>query len=326
MAADRTRVYVGTIGQSIFRSEDGGETFRRASVGLFPESDIRALLVDPRDPRQLCAGTERGFFRSADGAETWEHVASPLDDAQIWSLARDPRDPDTLFAGVCPAALYRSRDGGGTWQRLSVQMPDRIEGALLVPRVTCVVIDPVDSQRIYAGVEIGGVRRSRDGGETWETFTQGLSSQDIHGLAVSPRAPRTLLAATNNDVNRSRDDGETWEPLRVGQTFPWPYCRAAAPAPDDPDLIYVGAGNGPPGSQGGLYRTADRGDSWQRLPLPVTPNSTIWNFGFLASDPSRLYAASVSGYLYRSLDAGTSWAKLPREFGEVRALAWAPAE
>jgi photosystem II stability/assembly factor-like uncharacterized protein len=324
MAWDSTRVYVGTVGQSIFRSEDGGETFRRASVGLFPECDVRALLVDPRDPRTLYAGTNRGFYHSRDGAETWEHLESPLDHTQVWSLTQDPRDPDTLFAGVCPAALYRSRDRGETWQRLPAAMPDRIEGALLVPRVTCVVIDPEDTRRVYAGVEIGGVRRSLDGGESWETLTEGLSSQDIHGLAVSPRAPRTLLATTNNDVNRSLDDGATWEPLRVGETFPWPYCRAAAPAPDDPNLVYVGAGNGPPGSQGGLYRTADRGQSWERLPLPAAPNSTIWNFGFHRADPRRLYAASISGYLYRSFDAGASWEKLPHEFGEVRALAWAP--
>lgn len=325
MADDETRVYVGTVGQSVFRSEDGGETFRRASNGLFPESEVRALRVDPRDARTLYAGTDRGFYRSRDGAEHWEHVESPMDHGQIWSLAQDPREPRTLFAGVCPAALYRSPDGGDTWQRLPVAMPDRIEGALLIPRVTCVVIDPEDPLRIYAGVEIGGVRRSRDGGESWETLTAGLSSQDIHGLAVSPRVPRTLLATTNNDVNRSVDDGESWEPLQVGATFPWPYCRAAAAAPDDPDLVYVGAGNGPPGSQGGLYRTADRGETWERLPLPVAPNSTIWNFGFHAAYPRRLYASSVSGYLYRSLDAGASWVKLPHEFGEVRALAWAPA-
>jgi photosystem II stability/assembly factor-like uncharacterized protein len=325
MAPDRTRVYAGTVGQSVWRSDDGGESFRRVSAGLFTECEVRALAVHPQQPSRLYLGTDRGCYRSADGGDSWEHLESPMDRTQIWSLAIDPRALETLFAGVCPAALYRSRDGGGSWERLPVEMPERCEGTLIVPRVTCIVIDPQDPRRVYAGVEIGGVRRSRDGGDSWETLTAGLSSQDIHGLAISPRAPRTLIATTNNDVNRSRDDGETWEPLQVGRTFPWPYCRAAAPAPADPDLVYVGAGNGPPGNQGGLFRTRDRGDTWEALSLPVAPNSTIWNLGFNAADPSRLYAGSINGQLYRSLDGGARWEKLPQEFGEVRALAWVPA-
>src|SRR5262249_27374550 len=146
----------------------------------------------------------------------------------------------------------------------------------------------------------------------------------IHGLAIAPRSPRALLATTNNDVNRSRNDGDTWEPLRVRDHFPWPYCRAIAPSASDPDLLYVGAGNGPPGDQGGLFRTGDQGESWERLPLPATANSTIWSFASHPADSRRIYAASVSGQIFRSRDAGETWEKLPREFGEIRALAWEP--
>ena len=324
MAGDRARVYVGTIGQSIWRSDDGGESFRRASGGLFSECDVRALALHPGQPGVLYAGTNRGCYKTRDACETWEHLPSPMDGRQIWSLVVDPRRPETLFAGTCPAALFRSSDGGRSWDPLDVEMPDRCEGAMIVPRVTCIVVDPEDSQCIYAGIEIGGVRRSRDGGQTWGVLTNGLSSQDIHGLAVSPRSPRTLLATTNNDVNRSRDDGNTWEPLGVRDIFPWPYCRAIAPAPGDPDLIYVGAGNGPPGDQGALFCTADRGDHFERLALPVVANSTIWNLGFHPAAPDRLYAASVSGQLFRSLDSGGRWEKLTREFGEIRALAFEP--
>jgi photosystem II stability/assembly factor-like uncharacterized protein len=296
---------------------------------MFSEADVRALVADPRDPRALYAGTERGLYRTADGGDRWEHLPSPLDETVIWSLAVDPGAPDTLFAGVCPATLFRSRDGGRSWERLAAEMPAACEGAPIVPRVTCVLVDPEDSRRVYAGVEIGGVRRSRDGGDTWETLAQGLSSEDIHGLAISPGTrlgpPRTLLATTNNDANLSEDDGQSWQPLRVRDRFPWPYCRVAASAPEDPDLIYVGAGNGPPGTEGGLYRTTDRGRSWERLPLPVPPNSTIWNLAFHAADPARIYAISVSGQLFRSLDRGISWEKSPHEFGEVRALLCRPA-
>jgi photosystem II stability/assembly factor-like uncharacterized protein len=86
----------------------------------------------------------------------------------------------------------------------------------------------------------------------------------------------------------------------------------------------VGAGNGPPGNQGGLYRTRDAGATWERLGLPQVTNSTVWNLAFNQADPQRAYVGSVSGQVYRTLDGGDSWSKLPMEFGEVRALAWTP--
>jgi photosystem II stability/assembly factor-like uncharacterized protein len=103
--ADRTVVYVGTVGQSIWRSRDGGLTFNRASAGVHSESDIRALLLHPERPEVMHLGTETGLFVSQDGADHWERLASPLDGLQVWSLARDPRNPEVLFAGTCPAGI-----------------------------------------------------------------------------------------------------------------------------------------------------------------------------------------------------------------------------
>jgi photosystem II stability/assembly factor-like uncharacterized protein len=317
-------VYVGTVGQSIWRSRDGGETFGRASLGLHPESDIRALVVDSRDPTRLLLGTETGLFVSENGADRWERVTGALDGLQIWSLAQDPQNPALMLAGTCPAGLFRSTDAGRTWEALDAGMPAACtNGAPLTPRVTCLLIDAVDGA-MFAGVEIGGVRRSRDGGRTWEVLSAGLSSQDIHGLAAVWSGDRTLLATTNNDVNRSTDDGETWTPLRVGKTFPWPYTRACGMPAGDANAVWVGAGNGPPGNQGALYRTRDLGNTWERLPLPQVTNSTVWNFAFHPADPARIYVSSVSGQVYQTVDCGENWSKLPMEFGEIRALAWTP--
>jgi photosystem II stability/assembly factor-like uncharacterized protein len=320
---DSTIVYVGTVGQSIWKSSDGGLTFARASRGVHSECDVRALSIDPRHPQVLLLGTETGLFRSDDGADNWRHVPSPMDGMQIWSLARDPAQPDTIYAGTCPADIFRSRDGGETWTLLDSHCPrECVGGAPLTPRVTCILVDRDGT--VFAGVEIAGVRRSRDSGENWDVLTSGLSSQDIHGLAAVWNGRRTLIATTNNDVNRSDDDGDNWSPLAVRRALPWSYSRACALSPADENCVWVGAGNGPPGNQGGLYATQDLGTSWKRLGLPQITNSTVWNFAFHPSDPRRAYVSSVSGQLYRTLDGSASWSKLPMEFGEVRAIAWLP--
>ena len=323
--SDNTRVYVGTVGQSVWRSLDGGLTFGRASNGVMSESHVRALTVHPTDPATLYLGIETGVYRSTNGADSWQPLPGPYDGRRVWSIAIDPHDPTTILVGTSPTGLFRSRDGGETWQELPAHMPaECFGGAPLTPRVTCITFDPGRPGHIYAGIEIDGVRYSQDGGDTWNLYREGLSSQDIHGLVVIPTAPRTLIATTNNDVNRSTDDGRTWQPLGVANVFPWRYARAAALDPEDPNMVWVGAGNGPPGNQGGLYRTRDRGETWEEMPLPVRPNSTIWNLGFHVADPSRIYATAINGYVYRTLDRGATWEKLPHEFGEVRGVAWTP--
>lgn len=323
--ADTTTVYVGTVGQSVWRSRDGGLSFARSSTGMHSECDVRALLIDPRDGSQLLCGNEKGLFRSENGAESWSRVDGPLSGLQVWSLARDPASLDTIYAGSCPADLWKSTDNGLTWTLLDAAIPrECVGGAPLLPRVTCILCDPTDGA-VFAGVEIAGARRSLDGGDTWTVLTGGLSSLDIHGLAaVWTNGKRTLLATTNNDVNRSEDDGDTWVPLRVSEIWPWRYSRACRATLEDPSTVWVGAGNGPPGNQGGLYQTRDLGATWERLGLPQVTNSTVWNFGFNPADPERVYVTSVSGQLFRTLDGGDTWSKLPMEFGEVRQVAWTP--
>ena len=325
MPNDNTRVYVGTIGQSVWRSDDGGETFARRSQGMPMECDIRALKVEARIAGRIWAGTEQGLYRSDDGAESWARVASSMDSLQVWSLALHPLDADTVIAGACPAALYMTEDGGKSWGELEALMPEACHGgAPLTPRVTCVQYG-TDPEIVFAGVEIDGVRRSRDGGKTWEAFHEGLSSRDIHGLAIYGNGSTDVLATTNRGVNVSHDGGVTWRHLQTTADWPWQYTRWASLDPADPSAVLVGAGNGPPGNEGGLYRTPDQGQTWEKLALPRDPtNSTIWQMGLNAADPQRLYASSVSGQIFGTLDGGETWTQLPMEFGEVRGLAWEP--
>ncbi len=319
------RLYVGTIGQGLWRSTDGGDTWMRASDGMFVECHVRALTVHPQDPGVLYLGSEQGLFRSTDGADHWSRIESPLNGQQIWSLLVVPQTPEVLLAGTCPAHLFRSGDGGRSWTEVPARMVQECP-RIMHTRVTTLISDPSDAETLWAGVEIDGLQRSRDGGRTWQVVGQGLSSRDIHALGIVPGngQPKRLLASTNNDLNVSTDGGETWQPLRISTALPWIYCRGLAQKCDQPEVVILGNGEGPPGSAGVIGRSTDGGRTWQPARMPGRANSTLWNFAVHAADPNLIYASSVSGEIYRSTNGGEAWEKLAREFGEIRALAWTP--
>ena len=318
------RVYVGTIGEGLFRSTDGGQTFRRACEGMFVECDVRALAVHPGRDEVLYLGSEMGLFVSRDGAESWARLPAPLDGLQVWSVRVDPRRPERLVVGTCPSRLFLSEDGGRTWIEGRADLR-RDCPRILHTRVTCLAGDPEQTDLLWAGVEIDGVWHSRDGGRTWSPIGKGLSSQDIHALVVRRvDGKQRLLATTNNDLNVSDDGGETWAPQQIGGKLPWGYCRGLTPMADHSASMLLGIGDAPPGCVGGVGLSLDGGNTWRSV-LPFVANSTVWNFAVHAADPRLVLASSVSGQLYRSSDGGASWQKLPREFGEVRALAWTPS-
>jgi photosystem II stability/assembly factor-like uncharacterized protein len=316
------RLFVGTIGEGVWRSDDGGETFARKSDGMFVECHVRALVIDPRDPRVIHVGTEQGLFRSDDAADNWRRVDSALDGLQIWSILHLPTAPDIMLVGTCPSRLFRSADGGGAWKEAAARMRSDCP-RIISTRVTALCAHPTNAAIVWAGVEIDGVYRSQDGGQSWQAVGTGLSSLDIHDLAYVPGG--RLLASTNNDVNLSLDEGETWRPLLLRQALPLPYFRGLAQRRGRPEELLLGNGDGPPGTTGLVARSLDGGATWRPARMPGRANSTLWNFAVHATKPELAYASSVSGQLYRSNDGGESWQKLRREFGEIRALAWAPS-
>ena len=312
------RLYVGTVGEGVFLSTDHGRSFRRAAEGMFVECAVRALAVAPDRPATLYLGSEEGVWVSHDGAESWQCLL-PLAGQAVWSLhlagAR-------LLAGVCPARLLCSDDAGRSWHEAAAQLAQdcpRIKHT----RVTAIVHDPEQPEHCWAGVEIDGVHHSSDGGRSWRPLGDGLSSRDIHALAVVGGPGPRLLAATNNDLNCSEDGGRTWQPAGIDQVLPWKYTRALAQLPGRREVLLLGGGDRPPGWEGAVARSEDGGRSWRRVRMPRA-NSTLWAFAVHAADEALVYAASVSGQLYRSEDGGQAWQKLDVEFGEVRALAWAP--
>lgn len=320
-------LYLGTIGEGVWRSRDGGETFARATRGLFLEADVRALVVDPADAAVVYAGTNCGLFRTSNAGDHWQRFpAAPFDPGDgwpggvsVWSVAVCPDDPDTLLVGTCPAAVYRSRDNGQTWEELAGAGFAKPSDVLGHNRVTCLRFD--DAGNLWAGAEIGGMRVSGDKGDTWAAPPgSGLSSPDIHDLLPLPGG--ILLASTNNDLNRSRDGGKTWRRLNIGEKWGQGYCRGMA---QSGTTIFVGNGDTVPGTRGAAFLSRDNGETFAPAPLPAVPASTIWTWATHAADPAVVFCAAVLGGVYRSQDAGTTWTACRHTFGEIRALAWAPA-
>ena len=187
-----------------------------------------------------------------------------MNSLHVWSIAIDPTDPDTIYAGTRPPMVFRSKDGGKNWDKLPVEMAT--ECSIGVPRITALVVDPVDHRNVWAGVEIDGVYRSLDGGDSWTRVEDGVSDPDIHGIAISPGNPRNVLVSTPREVFASSDVGESWRSMVKTQDFPLGYCRWVAVKPDDPQVVFAANGSGAYGSTGGIQKSTDGGESWNAMP------------------------------------------------------------
>ena len=321
-------IMVGTVGQGIMRSADGGENWQRVGInqGLHSDALVRTLVYKPVVPESMFCGTDKGLYRSQDGGQNWELVRSPLSDFCVWAIAIDPVEPSIMYAGTgtpTPAAVFRSKDAGATWERRPMEAAEECP-AVGSPRVTGIAIDPDNRQNIWLGLEVDGVRRSTDGGDTWSSLNGAIPNLDVHNVAVAAGPPNTVVIVVNNDVYTSTDDGSTWDQLGIRDVFPMTYPRGIMVQPGKTNTIFVTIGDSTPGRNGAVMRSEDTGKTWQSMPLPVQPNTAMWVVNIQPNDPQLVLAGSRYGYLYRSNDGGNKWEKLWREFSEISSVLWIP--
>ena len=331
-------VYAGLSGDTdlgrfwsagLYRSRNGDGAWESLGGKIDPTPRVFAILTDPGRPGWVSIGTDDGVWRSDDAGASWRRLSAPKPELGVWSLARHPRDPDTIFAGYEPCAIYRSMDDGSTWQKLPVNVtfPAVSDQADIPKRVISIAIDPANPDEIYASLEVGGLLRSLDGGQSWFNVIDGLyideGSVDIHSIVVNPTRPGQLTVATRFGTFRSVDRGLHWRDLKAPLLRPiGSYCRVLAYAPGDVDTLYLAAGNDFDGDRGALFVSRDDGITWERADLGIPLKTTIFSLAVTPNRPDDVFCSSKIGQVLHSHDRGRHWRlnPLPHAIGHVFAL------
>ena len=272
----------------------------------------RCVAVDPGDPDTLYVGTsDEGLFKSGDGGKGWRRL-SGVEHPRVTSVAVSPVD-GAVYAGTEPSTLFVSRDGGASWRELEglKDLPSAPTWSF-PPRpwtshVRAIALSYEDPDSVVAGIELGGVMRSADGGETWEDQRPGAYA-DCHALAAHSAAPETLYEAAGGGFAESGDFGESWEAADAGMDRR--YVWGLAVDSEDPDLVYASAAPGPGMAHGmgfsdaAIYRRW-AGGRWE----VVMEGLREFPYALCAGPeaPGALYAGFGDGKIVHSTDAGGSW-------------------
>lgn len=286
----------------------------------------RCLAVDPSDPDTVYVGTDdEGVFGSGDGGRTWDGLPG-VGHPRVTAIAVSPID-GAVYAGTEPSSLFVSRDGGESWRELEGlrNLPSAPTWSF-PPRpwtshVRAIALSYEDPALILAGIELGGVVRSPDGGESWQDQRPG-AQPDCHSLATHPSASGTVYEAAGGGFAESEDFGDTWAGADDGLRHR--YVWGLAVDASDPGLVHVSAASGPGRAHGGgpsdaaIYRRQS-GGPWE----PVLENLDVFPYA-LSADPEvdgSLYAGFGDGAILGRAGYDAEWREIARVPGGVSALA-----
>jgi len=307
--ADPNRVYVsqgtGWHGQIIQRSNDGGRTF------------------EPVDNKFVYEGTA--------GTHQWyDGTPHPWEFKRVWHLEPSLSDPDTVYAGVEDAAMFRTTDGGKSWHELP-GLRNHGTGSKWQPGagglcLHTILIDPSSPQRIFIAISAAGAFRTDDGGATWKPINRGLRSEYIpdktaevghcvHRIAMHRSRPNTLFMQKHWDVMRSDDGGESWR--EVSGNLPTDFGFPIDVHAHEPETIYVvpiksDSEHYPPEGKLRVYRSRTGGDEWEPLTKGLPQQDCYVNvlrdaMSVDALDTCGIYFGTTGGQVYGSADGGDSW-------------------
>jgi photosystem II stability/assembly factor-like uncharacterized protein len=354
--ADRVLLAIGTKkGLWLATSDDDRRTWSVTNP-RYPMTGVYGLAIDTRrTPARLLVGVTSEHFgpvvaTSDDFGVTWAEpdsatLAFPPDTdtalARVWQLTPGPDDQsDVVYAGVEPSALFRSTDGGRTFElvRGLWDHPHRgqWEAGFGGQAVHTVLPHPTDHERITVAMSTGGVYRTTDGGRNWHATNKGISApflpdpepefgQCVHKVAASAGHPDRMYLQNHGGVYRTADDGARWESIADG--LPADFGFAMAAHPHRPDVVYnfplvADALRFPPEGRCRVYRGEDGGSTWTALSDGL-PDHDFWSIVLRDalctddSDAAGVYFGTRSGEVYGSRDDGDSWQLIAEHLPDV---------
>jgi photosystem II stability/assembly factor-like uncharacterized protein len=358
------RVLVGTHKGAFILTSDAGRKKWDVSGPHFAGWEIYHLKGSPVDPDRVYASQTSGWFGqviqlSNDGGKTWaaggnkfvydgvpgthqwyDGTQHPWEFKRIWYLEPSLTDPATVYAGGEDAGLFRSTDGGQTWQELP-GLRD-VKGNLWQPGaggmcLHTILQDPGNPKRLFVAISAAGAFRSDDGGETWRPATRGLKSNYelpdpdadvghcVHNIAMHGSRPDVLFMQKHWDVMRSDDAGESW--YEISGDLPTDFGFPIAVHAHEPDTVYVvpiksDSEHYPPDGKLRVYRSRTGGNEWEALTKGLPQSNCYVNvlrsaLAVDSLDECGVYFGTTGGQVYASIDSGDSWTPIVRDLPAV---------
>jgi photosystem II stability/assembly factor-like uncharacterized protein len=327
------------FGQIIQRSDDGGKTwFQPGSDGSAGETHAGGM--PQGESNRFVYDTTAETGKPLTTHQWYDGTQHPWEFARVWHLEPSLDDPDTWYAGVEDAALFRTTDGGVTWHELA-GLRGHESGANWMPGaggmcLHTIVIDPSNPKRIFCAISAAGAFRSDDGGDTWTPVNQGLHSEYIpdptaevghcvHRIAIHPSNPNILYMQKHWDVLRSDNGGDSWR--EVSGNLPSDFGFPIAVHAHEPDTIYVvpitsDSLHYPPDGKLRVYRSRTGGEKWEALTTGLPQEHCYVNvlrdaMAVDKAEPCGIYFGTTGGQVYASNDSGDSWNAIVRDLPAV---------
>jgi photosystem II stability/assembly factor-like uncharacterized protein len=358
------RVLVGTRKGAFILTSDEERRDWEVSGPHFPGWEIYHVNGSPVDQNRLYASQSNSWFgqliqRSDDGGVTWDTVgnefpyagdagshqwydgtAHPWEFARVWHLEPSLTDLDTVYAGIEDAALFRSTNGGNSWEELP-GLRKHTSGMSWAPGagglcLHTIILDPANDQRIVVAISAAGAFRTDDGGTTWIPINKGLHSEGfpdpdadvghcVHSIAMHPSRPDVLFMQKHWDIMRSDNAGDHWH--EVSDNLPSDFGFPIEVHPHEPETIYVvpiksDSEHFPPEGKLRVYRSRTGGNEWEALTNGLPQENCYVNIlrDAMAVDtlPScGVYFGTTGGQVYASADSGDTWNPIVRDLPAV---------
>lgn len=306
---------LGTGGNDggIFRSDNGGKNFSQ-KVNIDQKSnisgvDVLSMATNSQNGSEAYVGTKSsGIFKTDNGGENWRQLKiALLTPSKTYSMAVNPNNTKEVYAATLVGKrgkILKSEDGGENWMDVYTQSSSNTF-------VLSLTIDPKNSEKVYAGTSEGLILFSENGGESWRNIF--VAGAEVYQISIDNFNPDVVyFVVYNKTVLRTQDGGKTFEDLAQKQEFSFEQrnqfqeVTSIAADPSEPNLVYLG-------SDGGLFRSKNRGDDWEVLKILIKPREqAVRGIGINPQNSDEIVFGANQAF-YKSIDGGASWSTVQLE-------------